>query len=187
MSSINVVNIVCKNPKDKFTSPFNFEIVFECLSELKNDIEWKLIYIGKADDTSFDQELESLLIGPLQIGQMKFDLDAEKPDDKKIPKEDLLGITAIILTCAYNNQEFFRVGYYVNNVYLDELPENNEEISVEKIERYILHDKPRITKFNISWDTETDLIPGYSSTHKDMFDGTYDPTKDLDEMKNLKN
>lgn len=183
MSSINIVNIVCKNPKDLFTNQFHFEIVFECLSELKNDIEWKLIYIGKADDPSHDQELDSVLIGPLQVGQMKFDFEADRPDEKKIPKEELLGVTAIILTCSYNNQEFFRVGYYINNVLPgmedDELP---EEIDITKVERFILHDKPRITKFNINWDTNTDSIPGYVSTHKDMFDKSYDPKKVQEEI-----
>ena len=40
MSSINVLNIIVKEPVDSFLNPFKFEIVFECLSELK---EGKLI------------------------------------------------------------------------------------------------------------------------------------------------
>ena len=129
MSSINIVNIVCKNPKDIFKSSFKFEIVFECLSELKNDIEWKMIYIGKADDPKFDQELDSILIGPLQVGQMKFDFEADCPNYNLIPKEELLGITAIILTCSYNNQEFFRVGYYLNNTHPEML--DGEEPNID--------------------------------------------------------
>jgi hypothetical protein len=39
------------------------------------DIEWKIIYIGSAEDNKYDQVLDSVLIGPLQIGQMKFTLD----------------------------------------------------------------------------------------------------------------
>lgn len=187
MSSINVVNILCKNPKDKFTSPFHFEIVFECLSELKHDIEWKLIYIGKADDKSFDQELESVLIGPLQIGQMKFDFEAEAPNPDKIPPSEITGITAVILTCLYQNQEFFRVGYYVNN----SLPGEEEDLICENVDpsklmRFVLSDKPRITKYNINWDSEVNDIPSMSSTNNinnTMFDGTYDPKKDIDEMK----
>lgn len=35
MSSINVLNIIVHNPVDSFINPFKFEIVFECLSELK--------------------------------------------------------------------------------------------------------------------------------------------------------
>jgi histone chaperone ASF1 len=179
MSLVNVINIIPKNAIDKFQNQFRFEIVFECLAELKSDIEWKLIYIGKADDTSFDQELDSVLIGPLQVGQMKFDFEADAPDWKKIPKEDLIGVTAIILTCSYTNQEFFRVGYYINNVYGDDiLALDNEEIDIEKVNRYILHDKPRITKFNINWDSNVDNIPTYSNF------GMFDSGKEITELKN---
>ncbi len=45
---------------------------------LSKDIDWKLIYIGSAEDEKFDQELESVAIGPLQIGSMKFELDVYK-------------------------------------------------------------------------------------------------------------
>lgn len=170
MSTVNVINIVSKNPIDKFTSQFRFEIVFECLAELKEDIEWKLTYIGKADDPSLDQELDSVLIGPLQVGQMKFDFETDAPNIKKIPKDDILGITAIFLACSYKNQEFFRAGYYINNQYEDEVFQNPpEEAEPDKIIRYILHDKPRITKFGINWDTSTDQIPSYSD-HTSMLD-----------------
>jgi len=79
MASINVINILVLDPKTKFTNQFKFEIVFECLSELKegisinkSDIEWKIIYIGNSEDESYDQVLDAVLIGPLQLGSMKF-------------------------------------------------------------------------------------------------------------------
>lgn len=59
-----------------------------------------------------------------------------------------------MLTCAYNSQEFIRVGYYVNN----ELPGLGEEdpvpdpIDPHQIQRSILADKPRVTHFAITWD-----------------------------------
>ena len=40
-----------------------------------SDIEWKVIYIGSAEDESYDQVLDSVFIGPLQVGSMKFTLD----------------------------------------------------------------------------------------------------------------
>jgi hypothetical protein len=39
------------------------------------DIEWKAIYIGNSYDIAFDQILETILIGPLQVGVMKFDFE----------------------------------------------------------------------------------------------------------------
>ncbi|CAG8774642.1 1203_t:CDS:1, partial [Racocetra fulgida] len=41
---------------------------------------------------------------------------------------ELLDVTVIIITCSYNDQEFVRVGYYVNNEYIEEeLRENPPE------------------------------------------------------------
>ena len=89
----------------------------------------------------------------------------------KIPQKDLIGVTAILLTCSYNNQEFFRVGYYVNNVYDSEELNNNlpETVQFEHVVRNILSDKPRITKFNINWDSEVAVIPSYNN-YNFMFD-----------------
>lgn len=71
------------------------------------------------------------------------------PNPSLISKADIVGVTAILLTCSYNNQEFFRVGYYVNNFYEDqELNENPPiEPDVKKLVRHILVEKPRVTKF----------------------------------------
>eukprot|EP01050_Picozoa_sp_SAG11_P023775 SAG11_NODE_4882_length_1735_cov_2.192543_1_plen_158_part_10 len=35
------------------------------------DLEWKLIYVGSAYDQSKDQELESILVGPIPVGLNK--------------------------------------------------------------------------------------------------------------------
>ena len=173
MSSINVLNIIVLNPNAKFTDDLKFEIVFECLAELKKEIEWKVIYIGSADDDHYDQELESVEIGPLQLGTMKFQLDAACPDYKKIPEGDVLGVTAILICCSYNNQEFFRCGYYLNNMYDNEDMNLNqpENVQIEHVVRSILADKPRITKFNIYLDNESKQIPVYKNENNMFKDG----------------
>lgn len=67
-------------------------------------------------------------------------------------------MTAIILTVSYHSQEFFRVGYYVYNQYTDpELIVNDPpHILIDKVERSILANQPRITHFAIKWGTEED-------------------------------
>jgi hypothetical protein len=42
---------------------------------------------------------------------------ATPPDTSKIPLQDAVGVTVVLLTCSYRNKEFIRVGYYVNNEY----------------------------------------------------------------------
>ena len=44
---------------------------------------------------------------------------ADAPNPALIPQHELLGVTVVLLTCSYRSQEFFRVGYYVNNDYSD--------------------------------------------------------------------
>ena len=49
-----------------------------------------------------------------------------------------------------------RVGYYVNNEYMDETlaEEPPAKPVVEKVRRNILAEKPRVTRFAIKWDSE---------------------------------
>ena len=50
---------------------------------------------------------------------------AGPPDTAKIPVNDAVGVTVVLLTCSYRTKEFIRVGYYVNNEYNEpELKEN---------------------------------------------------------------
>jgi histone chaperone ASF1 len=66
----------------------------------------------------------------------------------------VVGVTGVLVTCSYAEQEFFRVGYYVNNYYENpELAENPPERPLlDQVTRHILVEKPRVTKFQIQWE-----------------------------------
>jgi histone chaperone ASF1 len=87
------------------------------------------------------------------VGVSKFPFEADAPDTKRIPDSDILGVTVILLTCAYDGREFVRVGYYVNNEY--DSPELNDDPPskplIERVRRNILAEKPRVTRFAIKW------------------------------------
>lgn len=63
-------------------------------------------------------------------------------------------MTVVLLTCSYRGHEFVRVGYFINNEYTDpELRENPPtQPQFDKVQRNILGDKPRVTRFKINWD-----------------------------------
>ncbi len=68
----------------------------------------------------------------------------------------------VLLTCSYLNREFIRIGYYVNNEYSEEeLKETPPaQILFEKLQRVTLAEKPKVTKFPISWDPNVnELMP----------------------------
>lgn len=100
-----------------------------------------------------DQELDSLLVGPIPIGVNKFIFEADPPNLTKIPASEIIGVTVILLSCSYDGREFVRVGYYVNNEYDSE--ELNAEPPakpvIERVRRNILAEKPRVTRFAIKW------------------------------------
>ena len=152
------------NNPTKFSSPFQFEITFECLQELDDDLEWKMLYVGKAAaDSTQDLVLDEILVGPVPVGINKFVLQADAPDPALL--DELLGVTVVLVTCLYRNREFVRVGYYVNNALEGHDPESGSPplpVDVSQVTRQILADKPRVTKFPIPWgddDAEGTAVP----------------------------
>ncbi|KAL1899212.1 Histone chaperone asf1 [Sporothrix stenoceras] len=156
MSIVSLLDVKVINNPAKFTDSYEFEITFECLEQLEKDLEWKLTYVGSATSDQHDQELDSLLVGPIPVGVNKFIFEADPPDVKRIPDAEILGVTVILLTCAYDGREFVRVGYYVNNEYdSDELnADPPAKPQVDHIRRNVLAEKPRVTRFAIKWDSE---------------------------------
>ncbi|CAM9685629.1 unnamed protein product, partial [Hapterophycus canaliculatus] len=161
MSIVNVTNVDVLDNPTAFKSPLTFQVTFECLEALDADLEWKVIYVGSAEDTQYDQVLEEVDVGPIPIGVNTFVLTAEAPDPATIPPTDLVGVTVTLITCCYKQREFIRVGYYVNNEHND--PAVNAEIQEGRIPpadmldpahitRNILADQPRVTRFPIDWN-----------------------------------
>jgi len=153
MALVNICDVTVLNNPTKFLDKFQFEITFECLENLPEDLEWRIIYVGSAEDLQHDQVLDTILVGPVPGGKHMFIFEAEPPDVRKIPVDDVLGVTVVLLTCSYRGKEFIRVGYYVNNDYEDpELKENPPaEIQYDKVCRNILAQEVRVTRFTVKW------------------------------------
>ena len=134
------------------------------------DLEWRLIYVSSPGNEDLDQELDDCLVGPVPVSINAFEFEGCAPDPKKIPKEDVLGVAALILTGSYKEQEFVRVGYYQNTEWEGEdgeMPSRTEDVDTEKekerrekekersldFEKLVrdINDKPRVTRFQIKW------------------------------------
>ncbi|KAF3053564.1 Histone chaperone asf1 [Didymella keratinophila] len=166
MSVVSLLGVEVKNNPAPFDAPYEFEITFECLEQLQKDLEWKLTYVGSATSNEYDQELDSVLVGPLPVGVNKFLFRADPPDLSRIPNSEIIGVTVILLSCSYEDREFVRVGYYVNNEYVDEALslEPPAKPVIEKVQRQILAEKPRVTRFAIKWfsrDSEESAPPEF--------------------------
>jgi histone chaperone ASF1 len=128
---------------------FSHYLSFVCVFP-PTDLEWKVVYVGSAENSSHDQTLDEILVGPVPVGVNKFILQADAPDPASIPNSDVLGVTVILVTCSYREKEFVRVGYYVNNEYTEEFEEEKgppSPLDMKKVMRTILADKPRVTRY----------------------------------------
>lgn len=87
-------------------------------------------------------------------------LQADPPQLSRIPEKDIVGVTVLLLTCSYQGQEFIRVGYYVNNDYIEESlrEEPPASVIIDKVQRNILADKPRVTKFPIVYHSSEPVM-----------------------------
>jgi|Transcript_11995 histone chaperone ASF1 len=161
MACVNVANVTVLDNPARFDNPFQFEITFEILEHLADDLEWKLVYVGSAESDEYDQEIDSVLVAPQGVGPYKFVFQGDAPDPRRIPPNDLLGVTVILLSCYYHEKEFIRVGYYVNTEYdtaeLNEEPP--EQPLYERLVRNILADKPRVTRYQIDWGNPSTTTP----------------------------
>ena len=113
-----------------------------------------MIYVGSAESEEYDQILDSVMVGPIPEGKHMFVFQADPPNVTRIPENDAIGVTVVLLTCSYRSQEFIRVGYFINNEYTDqELRENPPSPpQFDKVVRNILASEPRVTRFKINWE-----------------------------------
>jgi hypothetical protein len=42
------------------------------LSIISLDLEWRMIYVGAAESSEYDQVLDSIMVGPIPVGVNKF-------------------------------------------------------------------------------------------------------------------
>uniref|UniRef100_A0A3B3HGD9 Anti-silencing function 1B histone chaperone n=1 Tax=Oryzias latipes TaxID=8090 RepID=A0A3B3HGD9_ORYLA len=72
MAKVQVLNVAVLDNPSQFGNPFQFEITFECMEDLAEDLEWKIIYVGSAESEEYDQVLDSVLVGPVPAGRHMF-------------------------------------------------------------------------------------------------------------------
>ena len=96
-------------------NPFQFEITFECTENLKEDLEWKMLYDTDSSKDKYDYQLIGTVnSGAVKEGRHTFVFQANPPDLLKILKH-----TEIMLTCSCRNQEFIVITFFLVNEYSD--------------------------------------------------------------------
>merc|ERR1712170_195436 len=158
MSSILIKKVTVKNNPVQFCDPFIFEIEYECLCDLSEDLEWRLVYVGSSEDMIHDQELERIYLGPISQGSYRLELSADAPNKLLIPRDELIGASAVLITCYYKKQEFIRIGFFVSVDFIDDdeayrFDNDKNYIPDEQfLARHILADKAIVTRFPVDFE-----------------------------------
>ena len=62
MAKVHVCNVLVLDNPAQFMSKLEFEITFECIEDLPEDLEWKIIYVGSAESEEYDQILDTVYV-----------------------------------------------------------------------------------------------------------------------------
>ncbi|AFP65448.1 ASF1 like histone chaperone (nucleomorph) [Chroomonas mesostigmatica CCMP1168] len=155
MKPLDILSIKVKNNFINVENFFVFEIFYEVKKILKKDFELKITYVISPNDKKQDQELGVFLISAKKLGKFKMPITVHPPSYFNFVLEKILGITIILLDFRYENKEFIRIGYYINNeVDLEKKDffETNNNFDLKYIIRKILVNQPRITHFPFLFD-----------------------------------
>ena len=117
MGYFNITNVQFASSSQKINDNFLLKIQFECLREIKQEIEWKVVYVADSDNKSFDQELDSIYMDSLNYGSSEFDWNVSKPDYSKIPNAmEIFDSTLLMLIVSINKYVVFIFGNWINDV-----------------------------------------------------------------------
>jgi hypothetical protein len=78
------------------------------------EITWRVTFVGSAVSDKHDEILAELEVAPLNAGPSKYDLVCAAPKASNVPIFDLVGITVLIVSGSYHDQEFCRAVFFVN-------------------------------------------------------------------------
>lgn len=158
--SLAEIELVSPNPA-VFTASYQWRIRLDVHEELRSDCEFKVVWIGSSKASGNDQQLEDCEVGPLRVGANEFVLEHDAPDWRKLPAEDLLSVTVILIICSYQGQEFLRIAHYVNVADRSGQvhgPRDGEAapqaLRIENLCRNVLLSKPNIVRKVIDWGTQ---------------------------------
>lgn len=114
MANIVFKKITSEASVQQLVDPMKFNVVLECTKEMKDDIEFDVIYSGDARCEDYDQKICSMLVGPIPSGKIGFVLDTDPVNISLINPKQIFGLTSVIIVGKYKSQQFLRIGYVLN-------------------------------------------------------------------------
>nr|CCC89259.1 putative anti-silencing protein ASF 1 like protein [Trypanosoma congolense IL3000] len=147
------IELIGDNPAS-YTQPMRWRMRLEALEALEDPISVTFVWVGSAASADYDQSLDSFDVGPLAKGATEFTIECDPPQVELVPPQEVLGVTILVISFQYREQEFLRVGYYTQVAYFDAYLNSNPPLQpqVNLIGRFIAMPRPTVTVTPIAWD-----------------------------------
>eukprot|EP00796_Vickermania_ingenoplastis_P012991 gene12991-8838_t len=142
-----------------YESSLLWRVRVQSAQALTEPLSVSFTWVGSSASSDFDQILDSFDVGPLSEGITEFELECDGPNPDEIPQDELLGLTVLIISLKYKNQEFIRVAYYTQVAYFDPALNEHPPVPVQKaaLGRFVAMPQPAVTATPIMWLwTDTD-------------------------------
>lgn len=136
-----------------YAAPLHFRARVESSHAFTEPISVSFLWVGSATSSEFDQSLDVFDVGPLCEGVTDFELVCDGPDPFEVPQDELIGLTVLIISFQFRQQEFLRVAYYCQAAYFT--PQLNEHpphpLQPDALGRFVVMPQPVVTATPINW------------------------------------
>lgn len=146
------VELLGDNP-GSYCTPLKWRVRVESSDNLQEPISISFVWVGSCTSSDYDQLLDTFDIGPLCKGLTEFELECDFPNPEEVPQDELVGLTILIISFQFKQQEFLRVAYYTQVAYLDVSLNEHPPIPIKKecLGRFITMPQPVVTATPINW------------------------------------
>lgn len=137
-----------------YCSPLKWRVRVDSAATLTEPISISFVWVGSCTSSDYDQPLDSFEVGPLSQGVTEFELECDAPNPEQVPQDELVGLTILIISFQFRQQEFLRVAYYTQVAYLEESLNKNPPIPIRKdcLGRFVTMAQPVATAIPINWE-----------------------------------
>lgn len=136
-----------------YCAPLKWRVRVESSQALSEPLSISFVWVGSSTSSDYDQVLDNFSVGPLSEGITEFELECDAPNPEDVPRDELLGLTILIISFQFKSQEFLRVAYYTQTAYLDPALHLNPPLEPckEALGRFVAMPQPAVTATPINW------------------------------------
>jgi histone chaperone ASF1 len=151
------LELITPNP-GPYKESFRWRMRISASEQLTEPMSISFVWVGSSGSSAYDQMLDSFDVGPFVPGITEFNLECDPPEVSRIPPQDVLGVTVLLISFQYRGQEFLRVGYYTQVAYFDDAlnacPPEVADASL--LGRFLAMSQPAVTILPVPWDRVLD-------------------------------